>query len=130
MMILWLIGSVVDNVPPLRLLGKEHVTHLKNGRNNLSKIRQVMKEVHNISERKGVWQSSKNWNGATITYLWSSIWSELAQYLRTEGRSNSAKTLEKSRKGQICWRTCYNNMQKKKKCVANKVRISRTRIGN
>ena len=89
-----------------------------------------MNVIQDISERKGVWQSSKNWNGITITNLWSSIWSELDSYLRTEGRLNSAKTVEKSRKGQICWRTCYNNMQRKKKFVGNKVRRSRMRIGN
>ena len=53
-----------------------------------------------------------SWNGEGITKLWSTIGCMLDPYLSTEINSNKICCTENSRKGQICWRICYNNMQK------------------
>ena len=43
LMNMWLTKKRKENIPPLQYLTKLHVDHIKNGPNNLSKIRQVMK---------------------------------------------------------------------------------------
>ena len=43
LMNIWLMKNRKENTPPLQYLTKLHVDHIKNGPNNLSKIRQVMK---------------------------------------------------------------------------------------
>ena len=93
----------------------------------LSKMRQVMKKVEEFGKEKNVWVSHQSWTGAQITALWTRIQENLDPYLRTESevQSNNARSLDKSRKGQISWRTCYNNMQKKKLFVGNKARCRR-----
>ena len=53
-------------------------------------------------------------NGEGIKNIWSTIWHRLDTYLRTYINSNKIFCIEKSQKGKISWRTCYNNTQKKK----------------
>ena len=43
LMNMWLMENRKENIPPLQYLTNLHVDHIKNGPNNLSKIRQVMK---------------------------------------------------------------------------------------
>ena len=38
----------------------------------------------------------------------------LDPYLRTEVNSNKIGCIEKRQKGQISWRTCHDNIQKRK----------------
>ena len=121
---LWIIGNKRENIPPLRLLTAANVEHLKQGRNNLSKMKQVMIQIKKFGVNKGMWENEGNWNGEKITALWSVIWEDLDPYLRTEGKCSSGTDLAKSRKGQISWRTCYNNMQKKSLFVGNRTRRS------
>ena len=70
-----------------------------------------MKRVKDFGLEENVWEIGSS-NGEGITKLWSTIWHRLDSYLRTEINSNKIGFMEKSRKGQISWRTCYNNMQK------------------
>ena len=63
----------------------------------------------NYERSKNLWNSYLLWNGEKVTLLWSGIWKDLEVYLKTV--SSSAR--DKNRRGQISWRICYNNMQKK-----------------
>ena len=88
------------------------------------KTRQVTKRVKYVALEESVWEpGSQNVEG--ITKLWSTIWHRLDPYLRTEGNSNKIGCMEKSRKGQISWITCYNNMQKNKLFEGNRIRQRR-----
>ena len=106
---MWLLGNKKENVPPFKFFSSPNVKHLKAGPNTLSKMKQVMLKIENIGKRKNLWNINLLWNGEKVTLLWSGIWKDLEVYLKTV--SNSARG--KSRRGQISWRTCYNNMQKK-----------------
>ena len=112
LMNMWLMGNIKENTPPLHYITKHHIEHIKNGPNNLSKLRQVMKRVKYFGLEGNFWELG-SWNGEGITQLWSTIWHRLDTYLSTEGNSNKMGCMEKSRKEQISWRTCYSNMQKK-----------------
>ena len=79
-----------------------------------------MKPVKYFGLEENVWEMS-SWNGEGITKLWSTIWHRLDPYLHTEINSIKIGCMEKSRKGKINWRTCYNNMQKKKLFVGNRI---------
>ena len=83
-----------------------------------------MKQVEDFGLEENVSEPG-SWNGEGITKLWSTIWHRLVPYLRTEGNSNKIGCTEKSRKGQISWRTCYSNMQKKKLFERNRIRPRR-----
>ena len=52
--------------------------------------------------------------------MWSKRFHGLYPYLRTEGNSNTIGCMDKSRKGQITWRYCCNNMQKNKLFEGNR----------
>ena len=46
-----------------------------------------------------------------MTNMWSTIWRHLGPDLRTvTTRKDGEVTDEKSRQGQISWRTCYNKL--------------------
>ena len=104
-------GKQKINIPPLQYLTKPHVEQIKNGPRSLSKIRQMMKRIKDFGSEQNIWVMG-SWNGEGITKLWSTIGRMLDTYLSTEINSNTICCTEKSRKGQICWRICYNNMQK------------------
>ena len=125
LMNLWLIGIKDDKVPPLRMLAPKYVYHFdKNGR-VLSKMNVIMRKIEEFGIEFNVWLAARQWDGGSITTLWSSIWEKLDPYLRTETRVGSSYSYEKSRRGQIAWRTCYNKMLKKGLFEGNKVRNSR-----
>ena len=86
-----------------------------------------MEKIKEFGQESGVWLSdTSEWNGATVTTLWSTIWGKLDPYLRTESMSkNGTIELEKSQNGQIAWRTCYNKMSDKGLLEGNKVRKKR-----
>ena len=54
-----------------------------------------------------------SWNGEGITKLWSKNWHRLDPCIHTEINIDKIGCMEKSQKGQISWRTCYNNMKKR-----------------
>ena len=109
MMNMWLLGNKKENVPPFKFLSSSNVKHLKASPSTLSKMKQVMLKIENIGKRKNLWNSNLLWNGEKVTLLWSGIWKDLEVYLKTV--SNSAR--DESKRGQISWGPCYNNMQKK-----------------
>ena len=114
----WLIGDLQHNIPPFHVLQPIHVKHLKSGRQNLSKMKQVMTKIEELGKKENVWHSDvKHWTGQRVTVLWSSIWDELHPYL---GDKTGNKV--KSRDGQISWRTCYNKMQGAGLFKGNKMR--------
>ena len=114
MMNMWYCGNPKEQVPPFRYLKGPHVSHLKNGRENISKIGRVMEFIVMFVKEEKVWIEDKNWSGAKITTIWTGIWHRLDPYLRTvtEHRSNNSNKMDISRKGQMSWRKCYNEMCK------------------
>ena len=111
---LWLIGNKAEGVPPLRRLTTANVRHFDNQGRTLSKMRKVMGTVESFAREKKVWVKFNEWNGETVTTLWSSIWGDLLPYLSTVTVNNqdpgSQASLHKTRASQISWRTCYNKM--------------------
>ena len=83
-----------------------------------------MKQVKDFGLEENVWEPG-SWNGEVNTNMWSTIWHRLDPYLFTEGDSNKICCMDMSRKEQISWRTCYNNMQKKKLLEGNRIRRRR-----
>ena len=79
-----------------------------------------MKQVKDFGLKENVWEIG-SWNGEGIKKLWSTIWHGLDIYLHIEINSNKIGCMEKSQKGKISWRTCYNNMQKEKSFEGNRI---------
>ena len=73
---------------------------------------------------------TSRWNGKHVTTLWSTIWPKLDQFLRTKTKcvGNDKVSKDKSRKGQISWRSCYNKMQAQGLFASNKIAKSGERI--
>ena len=55
LMNMWPMVKRKENIPPLQYLTKPHVEHIKNGPNNVSKIRQVMKQVNGFKLEENIW---------------------------------------------------------------------------
>ena len=69
-----------------------------------------MAEVEHVARRKSVWLEG-GWNSNAVTRMWSMIWYKLDRYLRTESKGkNGELNYNKSRQGQLAWRTFYNKL--------------------
>ena len=107
---LWLIGSEKEHVPPLHRLPTSLISHIDKYGRTRSKMKTVMKEVEHFARLDGVWVDGR-WTGPAVVKMWSKIWPRLQPFLRTQTtRKNGSISVEKSRQGQIAWRTCYNKL--------------------
>ena len=123
---LWLIGQKDDNVPPMRKWSPQYVSHFDHNGRNYSKFKQVMKFVEEFGRLKGVWVGPNEWDGETITKLWSAIWKDFDPYMRTETMrmKDNAKTAtyHKSRNGQVACTTIHSKLSQAGKLKGNKPR--------
>ena len=109
---LWLVGSKTEHVPPLRRLSPLLMKHVDKKGKIRSKMSTVMGEIEYFARQKNVWLDH-GWTTATVTTMWSTIWPLVAPYLRTQTvRKNGETSEDKSRQGQISWRTLYNKLIK------------------
>ena len=107
---LWLVGSEKEFVPPLRKLHLSHVRHFDKRGRARSKMKIVMHEVEYFARLQCVWVAGR-WTSPAVTKMWSAIWPHLEPHLRTLTPCEKGGTShEKSRQGQISWRTCYNKL--------------------
>ena len=131
---LWLIGAVDDNVPPLGELEPLHFKHFDSGGRKYSQYMQVMTLVEKFGRERNVWlESSRNWDGKSVTVLWSAIWQDMYPYMRTKTTKEIADpnnpeqvvqsvSYRKSRSGQISARTVYNKLGEAGVLEGNKAR--------
>ena len=118
-----------DNEQMLRGVVEKY-EHLKEmaveeGRSFL-KMKQVMRLVARLGRQEGVWHKNRSdCDAVSITTLWSTIWCHLDPFLRTKTDKVNVKKEDKSRKGQISWRTCYNKLSRKGQLKGNQLRKPR-----
>ena len=64
-----------------------------------------MSKVEEIGREDKVWVPYSQWDGETVTKLWSTICCKLDPYLltKTQRDKNSSTTYHKSQQGQIGW---------------------------
>ena len=79
-----------------------------------------MKQVKDFGSEQNIWEMG-SWNGEGITKLWSKNWHRLDPCIHTEINIDKMGCMEKSQKGQISWKTCKNNMKKKKSFEGNRI---------
>jgi hypothetical protein len=107
---LWLIGSPKEHVPPFRKIPTSLIAHFDKQGKVKSKMNIVMREVEYFARKEGVWLEGR-WTSPAVTKMWSTIWPLIEPNLRTLTRcENGEISDEKSRQGQIAWRTCYNKL--------------------
>ena len=130
---MWHRGNTAENIPPYKLLTGADVKHIqgegrggkRGGEKTLSRMTQVMKKIEEIGKQKDVWEDKVGkWSAESVTELWNGIWESFQPYLASP--STRAEDIEKCRKGQINWRTCYNFLYKKGLLTRNKVRKGKT----
>ena len=71
-----------------------------------------------FSKEYGLWSDSKHWDGGRVTNLWDGVWQRFDKYLNYDNTICHNKT----RKGEISWRTYYNKLWKAGLFKGNKVR--------
>ena len=82
-------------------------------------MKKVMLQVEQFARLEGVWLQG-GWTPAAVTTMWSTIWHRLEPHLRTVTRRNGTLSYEKSRRGQLAWRTFYNKLKNtSKNCEAS-----------
>ena len=134
---LWLIGVRNDNVPPLGILDPQTFKHFDNNARRYSTFKQVMSIVERFGRERGVWvEDRKNWDGKSVTALWSAIWQDMYPYMNTKTTilvtdpNNPEQVVQtvsynKSRTGQISARSVYNKLCKAGMFEGNRVRKRR-----
>jgi hypothetical protein len=89
-----------------------------------------------LNNQSGAAKIINRWTSKKVTDLWSKVWEKLHPFLQSTSNqtkqgldnNNAAQTnvtstnKDKSRTGQIVWRTCYNNMCKAEFFKGNKKR--------
>jgi hypothetical protein len=89
-----------------------------------------------LNNQSGAAKIINRWTSKKVTDLWSKVWEKLHPFLQSTSNqtkqgldnNNAAQTnvtstnKDKSRTGQIVWRTCYNNMCKAELFKGNKKR--------
>ena len=109
---LWLMGSPNEHVPQLRKIPTSLLAHFDNEGRTRSKMKMLMREVEHFARIEGVWTEGR-WTSPAVTRMWSTIWPHIEPNLRTlTKRKNGEISDEKSRQGQIAWRTCYNKLMR------------------
>ena len=87
---------------------------------------EVMSIVEYYGRERNAWVDSNKWDGVTVTTLWSEIWAYMDPYLRTatqiKNGSETSVTYQKSRRGEVAFRTVYNKMQQANLFKGNKPR--------
>ncbi len=110
---LWLISPPKEHIPPLQKLNCTLVKHIDKRRLIRSKMKALMGQVEHFAQLDDVWIDARRWTGPDVTRMWSTIWSRLDPFLRTNTlKKNGEISVEKSRQGQMAWRTCYNKLSK------------------
>ena len=75
-------------------------------------MKTVMGKMEYFARLKDVWLHH-GWTGAAVTKMWSTIWPLVDPHLRTQTtHRDGGISKEKSRQGQISWRTFYNKLMK------------------
>ncbi len=78
-----------------------------------SKMKALMGQVEHFARLDDVWIDACRWTGPDVTRMWSTIWSRLDPFLRTNTlKKNGEISVEKSRQVQMAWRSCYNKLSK------------------
>eukprot|EP00957_Ditylum_brightwellii_P030725 2328249-Ditylum_brightwellii.AAC.1 len=106
LVLMYLVGDVENNIPPLASLRSSDVLHFKTkngvqtGNRVRGKMNAVMCIVEEYARRKGVWvEKICNWTPALVTKLWDGISDEFeADFCR----SNCSK--------ELAWTTVYGRM--------------------
>jgi len=124
---MWLLGNKKQHVPPLGMMLPVYIKHIDPHGRKYSKMKQVMSKIEKFGKEDNVWRNKSEWDGKYVTTLWSTIWPKLDPFLRTKMQrtGDDQPSRDKSRQGQIGWRTCYNNMQEQGLFAGNKARKKR-----
>ena len=86
------------------------ITHFDPKGKTKSKMKLVMENVEHFAQLEDVWLDGK-WTPADVTKMWFMIWPRIEPFMRTlTPLKNGGVTDEKSRQGQIAWRTVYNKL--------------------
>ena len=117
MITLFLMGSPIEGVTPLKYLKSPQVVHFDKDGSSLARMRRVMNVVKHYAIQKDAWEPRWNatifWNGETVTHLWDSIWEDVAPYLLTRTQTmNNNISYHKSRSAALSWRTCHDKFRK------------------
>ena len=126
---LWLVGSEKEHVPALKKLKPSLLAHFDPAGRVRSRMKFVMREVEHLARLEGVWLEG-NWTSAAVITMWSTIWRYLEPYLRTLTKKNGKVSDDKSRRGQISWRTFFNKLSENgKDMVPSKIVRARDMAG-
>ena len=107
---LWLVGSPRENVPAFKKIVTGLITHFDRKDKIRSKMKLVMGEVEHFARLEDILLDGKR-TPADVTKMWSMIWPRIEPFMRMlTPLKNGGVTDEKSRQGQISWRTVYNKL--------------------
>ena len=86
------------------------ITHFDKEGKIRSKMKLVMSEVEHFARLEDILLDGKR-TPADVTKMWSMIWPRIEPFMRMlTPLKNGGVTDEKSRQGQISWRTVYNKL--------------------
>ena len=99
----WKVVNKSEKVPPLCMLNKGHVMHLKNGWTKLRKMKSVMSIVEKIAREKGVWYDDRDWTVVQAEDMFEGV---------LPGLQTSLKLNLSNRMKELSWKSIYNKMCK------------------
>lgn len=97
----WKVHNNTEKVPPLSMLNRGHVLHLKNGVTKLRQMQSVMKLVEKIARSNGCWHGEQSWTVAQSERMYEGVKGNLSEYITGGNRTKD-----------ISWEGVYNKMSK------------------
>ena len=99
----WKTMNRTEKVPPLSMLNKGHVSHLKKGWSKLRMMMTVMRKVESIGRERSVWIDAREWTVTEVDKMIDGVLPVLGELLHLNN-SNRMK--------ELSWKTIYNKMCK------------------
>ena len=105
--VIWFMGSLEKQVPPLRLLQSQHFKHIKRGPYFFRDLKNFQTHVERAARIWGTWKEDNKWDERSLSEMYVSI-RNLFNF-ETVKKARKSKRLEQQR-----WETVYWKLKKRK----------------
>eukprot|EP00957_Ditylum_brightwellii_P042021 3181961-Ditylum_brightwellii.AAC.1 len=104
---MWFMGLLEKQVPPLWLSQSQHFKHIKQGPYFFRGLKNVQKHVERVTRIREIWNEDNKWDEMSLLEMYVSI-KDLFDF-ETAKKARNSKRLE-----QQSWETIYWKLKKKK----------------
>ena len=100
--VIWFMGSLEKNAPPIRLLQSQHFKHIKQGPYFFCDLNNFQKHAERAARIKGTWKEDNKWDERSLSEMYVSI-RNLFNF-ETVKKARKSKRLEQQSCETVYWK--------------------------